>query len=450
MPVKEKDIKKCSDSPGLTALMQDILQRCKAQGASDAAALVNHDMGLSVDVRMRDVETVLFHEDKGVSLTVYFGQQKGHASSTDLSDAALDNLIRAACDIAKVSTEDPCYGLADRTLMSKEHPDLDLYHPWDVTPEEAIKKALICEEQALSLDKRITNSDGVNLSTYTFCHVYGNTHGAEGVLKGSTHTLSCSLIAGKDSKMQRDYAYTKARCHQNLISTADLAQQVVDRTTARLGARKIKTGPVPVIFSSRCSSSLMNAFINAISGSNLYRKNSFLLNSIGTQVFPNWMHVYERPRLLRGLGSAPFDGDGVATRDNIFVEAGIVQQYVLGTYSARRLGLETSANSDGVHNLTIQSNAEDLSTLLQQMGRGLLITELMGQGVNLLTGDYSRGVSGFWVERGEIQYPVEEITVAGNLRDIFRNIEAIGQDADPNLATQCGSIWIREMMVGGE
>lgn len=442
-------MKKNVDPSDFSGLMQDILHRCKQQGASDAVVGINHDSGLSVDVRMRDVETVLFHEDKGVSVTVYFGHQKGSASSTDLSVSALDNLIRAACDIAKVSAVDPCFGLAEKELMSKQHPDLDLYYPWDITSDEAVKQALICEEHALSLDPRIKNSDGVNLSTYTFKHGYANTHGAEGIVKGSRHSLSCSLIAETDGKMQRDYDYTNARRHEDLIASTTLAKSAVERTTSRLGARKIKTGKVPVIFSSRCSSSLMSAFVGAISGGNLYRKNSFLLDSVGVKVFPHWMHIEEHPRILRGLGSASFDGDGVPTRQNVFVRDGIVQQYILSTYSARRLGLQTTANSDGVHNLTVQSNAGDLAALIKNMGRGLLVTEMMGQGVNLITGDYSRGASGFWVEQGEIQHAVEEITIAGNLRDIFLNIQAVGNDVDRNLPTQCGSIWINDMMLGG-
>lgn len=444
-----KEMKKNDAQSALIGLMQDILSRCRQQGASDAAVRISQDNGLSVDVRMRDVETVLFHEDKGVSLTVYFGHQKGSASSTDVSDSAVDNLIRAACDIAKVSAADPCFGLAEQELMRHDHPDLDLHHPWHITSDEAVAQALACEEQALSMDSRIKNSEGVNLSTYTYTHGYANTHGAEGVVNGTRHSLSCSLIVAEDGKMQRDYDYTNARRHEDLLDNASLANSTVERAIARLGARKIKTGKVPVIFSSRCSSSLMNAFINAINGGNLYRKNSFLLDSVGHQVFPHWFRIHEQPHLLRGLGSASFDGDGVPTRNNVFVHDGIVQQYVLSTYSARRLGLETTANSDGVHNMIVQSNAGGLQDLLKQMGRGLLVTELMGQGINLMTGDYSRGVNGFWVEQGEIQHPVEEITIAGNLRDMFLNIQTIGNDVDRNLATQCGSIWIGEMMVGG-
>ncbi|MDX1836599.1 metalloprotease PmbA [Legionella taurinensis] len=434
----------------LKALMQEVLALAKAKGASDAAVSVNHDSGFSVDVRMRDVETVSFNEDKGVSLTVYFGHRKGSASSTDTSPKALDAMVNAACDIARVSAADPCFGLADRELMTNEHPDLDLYHPWDITPVEAIERALACETHALSLDKRIANSDGVNFGTYTYSYGYANTYGGEGVMRGSRHSLSCSLISREGEGMQRDYDYTTARHASELKSPKELAESAVQRAVSRLGARKIKTQKLPVIFSSRVSSGLISSFVGAISGSNLYRKSSFLLDSIDKQVFPKGFRIYEQPRLLRALGSSAFDGEGVPTRNNVLVEDGRVCQYVLGSYSARRLGLKTTANSDGVHNLTVDANAGDLQSLLKQMGTGLLVTELMGQGVNGLTGDYSRGATGFWVKDGEIQHPVEEITIASNLKDMFLAIAAVGTDINPNIATRCGSILISQMMVAGE
>ncbi|KTD48770.1 peptide maturation protein PmbA [Legionella rubrilucens] len=434
----------------LKALMQEVLALAKAKGASDAAVSVNHDSGFSVDVRMKDVETVSFNEDKGVSLTVYFGHRKGSASSTDTSPKALDAMVNAACDIARVSAADPCFGLADRELMTNEHPDLDLYHPWVITPVEAIELALACETHALSLDRRIANSDGVNFGTYTYSYGYANTYGGEGLMRGSRHSLSCSLISREGESMQRDYDYTTARHASELKSPEELAESAVDRAVKRLGARKIKTQKLPVIFSSRVSSGLISSFVGAISGSNLYRKNSFLLDSIGKQVFPQGFTMYEQPRLLRALGSSAFDGEGVPTRNNVLVEDGRVCQYVLGSYSARRLGLKTTANSDGVHNLTVDANAGDLQSLLKQMGTGLLVTELMGQGVNGLTGDYSRGATGFWVKDGEIQHPVEEITIASNLKDMFFNIAAVGTDINPNIATRCGSILISQMMVAGE
>lgn len=433
----------------LSELMDDVLARARRQGASDAAVSVNHDSGFSVDVRMREVETVAFSEDKGVSLVVYVGQRKGSASSTDTSPAALDALVAAAYDIAKVSAADPCAGLADRELMTTHHPDLDLYHPWAINPPEAIEKALACEAAALALDKRITNSDGVNFSTYTFCHGYANTYGGAGIMRGSRHSISCSLIAKEGEAMQRDYDYTTARHPDDLLCLDALAKSAVARATSRLGARQLKTQKMPVLFSSRLSSGILGSFINAISGSNIYRKSTFLLDSLGQQIFPAGFKIYEQPHLLRGLGSSTVDGEGVPTRNNLIINDGILQQYVLGSYSARRLGLKTTANAGGVHNLTLDSTAGDLQDLLKKMDKGLLVTELMGQGINGLTGDYSRGASGFWVENGEIQYPVEEITIAGNLKDMFKAISAVGTDLNPNSATRCGSILIEEMMIAG-
>lgn len=434
----------------LSAIMQDVLLRAKKRGATGASVSVNHDTGFSVDVRMGEVETVAFSEDNGVGVTVYIGQRKGNASSTDTSPAALEAMVSAAIDIAEVSAEDPCFGLADKELMNKDYPNLDLCHPWAITPAEAIEKALSCEKQALAMDKRITNSDGVNLSTYTLSHGYANSHGFVGVVDSSRHSLSCSLIAKEGEGMQRDYDYTTARNARDLISVDLLASNAVKRAVSRLGAKKLKTQKIPVLFSSRLSSGLFSTFIAAISGSNLYRKNSFLLDSVGKQIFPESLRIYDQPHLLGALGSSPFDGEGVPTRNNVWVDKGKLCQYVLSSYPARRMGLKTTANSGGVFNLTIDPTAGDLNDVLKKMDKGLLVTELMGQGVNVLTGDYSRGASGFWVENGEIQYPVEEITIAGNLRDMFLGIAAVGTDINPNMATRCGSVLIEQMMVAGE
>lgn len=433
----------------LSAMMHDVLARARLQGATDASVAVNHDSGFSIDARMGAVETVAFSEDKAVSICVYKGFRKGGASSTDTSPAALDAMIAAAIDIANVSAADPCFGLADRELMSTDYPELELYHPWSITPLEAIEMALSCEKQALAMDKRIGNSDGVNVSTYTFCHGYANSHGFSGVIHSSHHSMSCSLIAKEGDMMQRDYDYTVARSAKNLLPIDLLASSAAKRAVSRLGAKQIKTQKIPVLFSSRLSSGLFLSFIAAISGSNLYRKNSFLLDSIGQQIFPKTIRMYEQPHLLGALGSASFDGEGVPTRNNVWVEDGTLCQYVLGSYSARKMGLQTTANSGGVFNLTIDATAGDLNDLLHKMDRGLLVTELMGQGVNILTGDYSRGASGFWVEGGKIQYPVEEITIAGNLKDMFGTIAAIGNDINPNVATRCGSVLIEQMMVAG-
>ncbi|KTD59011.1 metalloprotease PmbA [Legionella shakespearei] len=433
----------------LTRLLNEVLEIARKEGATDAAVAVNNDRGFSVDVRMGEVETVAFSEDKGVGLTVYFGQRKGAASSTDTSPAALESMVKAACDIARVSAADPCFGLADKELMSKNHPDLDLFHPWDVTPQQAIEIALKCESHALSLDERITNSDGVSVSSYESHHAYANTHGAEGYIYATRHSISCSVIAKEGDEMQRDYDYTTVRNARDLVDTDSIARNAVERAVSRLGAKQVKTQTAPVVFSSRVSSSLLASFVNAISGSNLYRKNSFLLDSVGQQLFPDFVRIYEQPHLPGGLGSSPIDGEGVSTRPNVLVDKGILLQYVLGSYSARKLGLQTTANSDGVHNLTIDPTAGDLDDLLKKMNTGLLVTELMGQGINGITGDYSRGASGYWVEDGVIQYPVDEITIAGNLKEMFQMILAIGNDINPNIATRCGSILLEKMTIAG-
>ena len=434
----------------LTRLMDEVLAIAKREGATNAAVAVNNDRGFSVDIRMGEVETVAFSEDKGVGLTVYIGQRKGGASSTDTSPAALELLVKAACDIARVSAEDPCFGLADKELMTKEHPELDLYHPWDITPQQAIELALKCESHALSIDKRITNSDGVNVSSYESLHGYSNTHGCAGITKSTRHSLSCSVIAQDGEKMHRDYDYSTVR-NANMLKDTDLiAQMAVERAISRIDSKPITTRTSPVIFSSRVSGGLFGSFVNAISGSNLYRKNSFLMDSLGQQIFPDFIRVYEQPHLKSGLGSAAFDSEGVPTRDNILIEKGRVQQYVLGSYSARKMGLKTTANGDGVHNLTIDPTAGDLDELLQMMNTGLLVTELMGQGVNSITGDYSRGASGYWVENGVIQFPVDEITIAGNLKEMFLMIRAVGNDINLNSSTRCGSVYIEKMMVAGQ
>lgn len=433
----------------LKRLLSDVLKLAKKEGATDAAVYVNRDRGFSVDVRMKQVETVAFSEDKGVGLTVYIGNRKGGASSTDTSPEALELLVKSACDIARVSAEDPCFGLADKDLMTKDHQDLDLFHPWDVNPEKAIALALECEAKALAVDKRIVNSDGVNVSTYASHHAYANTNGAEGFIHCTRHGVSCSVIAQEGEDMQRDYDYSSVRNPVNLIAPELIAHNAAKRALSRLGSRQVPTQTAQVLFSNRVSTGLFGSFLNAISGYNLYKKNSFLVDSIGQQIFPEFIRVYEQPYLLGALGSAPYDSEGVPTRNNVFVDQGRVLQYALGSYSARKMGLKTSANADGVHNLTIDANAGDLNDLLKIMHTGLLVTELMGQGVNGITGDYSRGASGFWVENGIIQFPVDQVTIASNLKDMFQQITAVGSDINPNMATKCGSVLIDKMMVAG-
>lgn len=434
----------------LRLLLNHVLDLARQEGATDAMISVSNDKGFSVDLRMGQVETVAFSEDKSIGLTVYIGQRKGSASSTDTDPKALELMVKAACDIARVSAEDPCFGLPDSELMTSTHPDLDLYHPWDINPEKAIELGLRCESAALAMDKRIVNSDGVSVSSYESHYGFINSAGGEGYLHSTRHSMSCSLIAQDGEEMRREYDWSTARNAKDLLAPELIAKSAVDRSVSRLGSRQIETQKVPVIFSSRVSSGLFSSFISAISGSNLYRKNSFLMDSIGTQVFPAFIQIYEQPLLLNALGSSPFDSEGVPTRNNVFVENGRVKQYLMGSYSARRMGLKTSANADGVHNLTIDPTAGGLSDLLQRMNTGLLVTELMGQGVNGITGDYSRGASGYWVENGEIQFPVDEVTIASNLKQMFMSIQAVGNDWNPNISTRCGSVLISEMTVAGK
>lgn len=434
----------------LQSLLLDILKRAKKKGASDAVVGVNLDSGFSVDVHMGEVETIAFSEDNSVGITMYVGKAKGSASSSDTSPDALDAMVAAAYEIAKVSAADPCFGLPDPEPPI-HYEDLDLVHPWEITPDEAIQRALDCEAHARSLDKRIVNSDGANLSTYQFCLGHADTQGFLGVLESNRHSISCSLVAKSASNqtMQRDYEYTTARNPFDMLSIEAVAAGAVAHTVQRLDARKLSTQKVPVLFSSRLASSFFGSFIGAINGNNLYRKNSFLLDTIGQQLFPDTIQIYEQPRLKRGLGSSLFDGEGVATRPNVIVKDGVLQQYVLSSYTARKMGLKTTANQGGVFNLTINPTNGDLPAMLRTLDRGLYVTELMGQGVNILTGHYSRGAFGFWVENGQIQYPVEEITIAGNLRDMLRHIVAVGADLNPNSSTKCGSILVAEMMVAG-
>ncbi len=435
----------------LQSMLLDILKRAKNIGASDAAVGINLDSGFSVDVRMGAVETIAFSEDNSVGVTVYHGNAKGSASSSDTSPEALDAMVAAAYSIAKVSAVDPCFGLPDPEPNSTLDKDLDLLHPWALTPDAAIERALQCEAHARTLDKRIVNSDGVGIATYQFCLAHADSQGFMGVMQSSRHSMSCSMVAKAENSqtMQRDYEYATARNATDMPNLEALAESAVERTVSRLGASKINTQKIPILFSSRLSSGLLGSFISAISGHNLYRKNSFLMDSVGQQLLPDNLQIYEQPWIKRGLGSALFDGEGVATRANVLVRDGILQQYVLSSYTARKMGLKTTANQGGVFNLTVDATDGDLSALLRKMGRGLYVTELMGQGVNILTGDYSRGAFGFWVENGQIQHPVEEITIAGNLKRMLRNLVAIGTDRNPNSSTLCGSILVDEMMVAG-
>lgn len=435
---------------GLEELVSLALAEAKRQGASSAEAGASVDIGLSVNVRKGEVDTLEHQRDRSLGVTVYFGQRKGSASSSDFRPASIIETVQAACAIARHTSEDPCQGLADPELLAREIPDLDLYHPWDVDAEEAIRIARECEATALSADSRICNSDGADVSSHAGIRVYGNSHGFLAGYAASRHGLSCMVVGKEGDAMQRDYWYTASRLAGELEDAASVGRRAAERTVRRLGARRLSTMKVPVLYVPEVARGLLSHFIGAISGGALYRKATFLLDQLGKPVFPEFVNIEEQPHRPRGLGSAPFDLEGVATRQRTLVADGVLQGYVLSSYSARRLGMQTTGNAGGVHNLIIQPGELDFQGLLREMGRGLVVTELMGQGVNTVTGDYSRGASGFWVENGEIAYPVEEITVAGNLRDMLRRLRAVGNDVDTRGNILTGSLLIDDMTIAGE
>ena len=434
----------------LEQMVEQLLRSAKQQGATAAEAVVSRDSGLGVSVRMGEVETVERTRDNALGVTVYFGQCKGTASTSDLSSEAIEESVKAACNFARYTSEDPAAGLADAKLMATEIPDLDLYHPWDVEVDDAIAMALSCEGAARALDPRITNSEGASVSSHSGLHVYGNSHGFVGGYPTSRHGLSCSVLGQQDDAMERDYWYTSARCSDDLEMAETVGERAAARALARLGGRRLSTRQSPIIFQADVASSLLRSFLGAIRGSSLYRQASFLLDHLGKPIFPEFVHIHEEPLLKRAAASAPFDNEGVATYAKDLVTNGVLSSYLLDSYSARKLDMETTGNAGGIHNLRIDSGEMDFAALLKEMGQGLLVTELMGQGSNPVTGDYSRGASGFWVENGEIQYPVHEITIAGNLKQIYQDLLAIGSDIDRRGSIQTGSWLIREMTIAGE
>lgn len=434
----------------LQEMSASVLQLAKAAGASAAEAEVSLGFGQNVSVRMNETETIEYNRDKGVSVSVYFGQQKGHASTSDLSPQALQDTVAAACNIARYTAKDEFCGLADAALMAKNIPDLDLHHPWDLTVDQAITLAKQCESAARGVDKRISNSEGASVSTYEGMFAYANSHGFNRGYATSRHGLSCSVIADDgDDNMQRDYWYTTARSAQDLDSAAFVGRLAGERTVRRLGSQRIKTAQVPVMFDASLSSGLISHLVSAISGGSLYRKSSFLLDSLGKQVMSSNVTIEEQPHLLRGLASSPFDNEGVATTARTLVKDGVLQGYMLSSYSARKLGMESTGNAGGNHNLIVSHGHLDFNGMLKKMGTGLLVTELLGHGVNMVTGDYSRGAAGFWVENGVIVHPVEEITIAGNLQTMFKQIVEIGNDVLIQGSKQVGSVLIENMTVAG-
>ncbi|RRW23523.1 metalloprotease PmbA [Stutzerimonas stutzeri] len=436
--------------PGLREKVERIIEEARRQGASASEVSVSMEQGLSTTVRQGEVETVEFNRDQGFGITLYVGQSKGSASTTGSGDEAIRETVAAALAIARHASQDEFAGLADATLMARELPDLDLYHPWSITPEQAIEQALSCESAAFGFDARIRNADGTSLNTHQGCRAYGNSNGFIGGYCSTRHSLSCVMIAESEGQMQRDYFYDVNRIGEALIDPQTIGRRAAERAVRRLGARPIPTCEVPVLFAPELATGLFSHFIAAISGGNLYRKASYLEDALGQTLFPEWLSLDERPHIPRALGSASYDGDGLATYAKPFVENGRLISYVLSTYSGRKLGMPSTANAGGVHNLFVSHGEEDQAALLRRMGRGLLVTELMGQGLNLVTGDYSRGAGGYWVENGEIQFPVQEVTIAGNLRDIFRQIVAIGCDIETRGNVRTGSVLIERMMVAGK
>jgi PmbA protein len=434
----------------LKNIVQDLLNEATKQGASAAEAGLTLDDGMSVTARLGSVETIEYHCSQGLGVTVYFGKRKGSASSTDISPDSIRETVQAACSIARFSNIDDYAGLPDADRLATEFPDLDLYHPWALDPREAITMAVLCEQSARDYHRDITNSEGATLNTHQGIRVLGNTLNFINGYSSSRHSLSCSVLGQHADSMQRDYWYSVARNATQLESPQEIGRKAAERTIRSLNAQQTSTRQCPVLYSAEVAGGFIGAFIGAISGGNLYRKTSFLLDSLGQQVFPDFVSISEQPLLTNALGSSAYDGEGVTTQTRDIVHQGIVQGYVLSSYSARKLGLQTTGNAGGVHNLSIQTGADDFSSLLKKLDTGLLVTELMGQGVNNVTGDYSRGASGFWVENGTIQYPVEEITIAGNLKDMFKQIIAIGNDIDYRSNIRTGSILIEKMSIAGK
>ena len=405
--------------------------------------------GISVSSRLREVENIEFTNDGGLGISVYVGKHKGSASTADLSMEALELAVEKAVDIAKYTSEDPCTGLADAELMATEFPDLDLYHPVPLDPQKAIETAVAAESAALNYDPRITNSDGASYNANMGMRVYGNTHGINAGYTSSRYSLSCMVIASDNDDMQRDYAYTVSRDASKLDSAETVGLEAAQCTVARLGAQKIKTATVPVLIDKQLASSLFGHYVGAISGGSLYRRSSFLLDKLGSQVFPEWLNIVERPHLKGGLASSNFDHEGVATKDMTIVDGGKLSTYLYTSYSARKLNTVTNGHAGGIHNWIVSDSGQSDAELLKTMGTGLYVTEMMGQGVNIVTGDYSRGAAGFWVENGVIQYPVHEVTIAGTLQEMFANIVAIGAERDARGSVSTGAVLLEKMKIAG-
>jgi PmbA protein len=439
-----------TEEAGLKALVADILAEASRHGASAAEVSVSADVGLTVTVRKGALETIEFNQDRGFGITVYYGARKGSASTSDSSRDAIRETVIKAANIARYTQEDPCAGLADPDLMPRAVPDLGLFHPWDMDPARAEALAAECEAAGFAHDGRVVNSEGAQVSTQQSCRVYGNSHGFIGSYLGTRHGISCVFIAEDDAGMQRDYWYTTSRDPAALEAAPAVGTRAALRAVSRLSPRRVQTGRFPVLFAPEVASGLIGHLLGALSGGAQYRKASFLLDSLGQTVAASHLSLVEEPHLRGRIGSAAFDSDGVATWSKAIVAAGVAEHYLLSAYSARRLGMRTTGNSGGIFNLAVRGETRPAADLLRIMGRGLLVTELMGQGINSVTGDYSRGAAGFWIENGEIAFPVDEITIAGNLKDMYRGIELLGDDVDERGNIRAPSILLGTMTVAGD
>ena len=437
------------DEKELGDIVTFLLNEARQHGADQAEAAASHDIGLCATARLGNVESLEYTNDRGVGLTVYKDRKKGSASTSDFSPAALREAVAKACSFANYTASDEHAGLADRELMASDIPDLDLMHPWNLDSGDAIRIAIECEDAARTFDKRVTNSEGATVTTSSGIRAYGNSYGFLATYPKSSHSISCIVVGESNGDMERDYWYSSTRDAADLEPPVDIGQMAARRTVQRLGSRKIKTGRAPVLFAPEIARGFIGHAIGAISGSAQYRKSSFLLNAAGEKIFPEFVQIHERPHIPKAMASAPFDAEGVETRDRDLVVDGVIQGYILSSYSARRLGLQTTGNAGGPHNLLVQGGDDDLESLIKSMNQGLLVQELIGQGVNGVTGDYSRGAVGYWIEKGEIAYPVHEVTIAGNLRDLYQRIAAIGKDQDLRSGIRCGSLLVESMTIAG-
>ena len=446
---KPKNGQQTQELETLKHIVEDALSEAQKQGATSCDAEISKSSGFSVSVRLGDIETIEHDRNQSLGITVYIGQKKGNASTSDLGAKAIKETVAAACAIARYATEDPFSGLPDEHKIARQSADLDLYHPWNIEPQQALDIALQCETAALEFDPAINNSEGATLSSHSGVQVLGNSLGFLEGYWSSRHSISCCVIGERDAAMQRDYWYTVARDQSELENAQSVGIKTAKRTLRRLGSRSLSPRQCPVLFSPEVARSLIGNFISAISGGNLYRKNTFLLDSLGHVVFPESLQIQQQPHLHKALGSAPFDAEGVATQTHDIVHNGVINNYVLSSYSARKLGMQTTGNAGGIYNLTVQPGQQNFDQLVDTMGTGFIVLELIGQGVNMMTGDYSRGAAGLWVENGKIAHPVEEVTIAGNLKEMFKQIIEVGNDVNFSSNIRTGSILIEKMVLAG-